>query len=175
MIIHEICHVLAAVWVGQKPKILGIGFWKPYLSFTWREIEFRVTPFLLGGYVSFHENLMMSKEVIKKLSGKDQCIIYLGGCLGNIFTGGISLLLFYIIYSPSIFTLSLLSFGLMSVVLAVGNLIPIPPMDGWQIVQCGIEEFRGKQFSYKTNVVLTYAGIFFLSFVSMIAVLYYLF
>ena len=172
VIIHEACHVFAALYVGQKPKILGIGFWKPYLSFTKWDMEFRFSPFLLGGFVSFHENLMKSKEVLKELPASKQYCIYLGGCLGNIATGSIALIIFSIIYQPTMIGIALLSFGMMSVVLAVGNLIPFPPLDGWQVVQCGIEQIIGRPFSYKTNLILTYGGLISLSLFTIVSIYY---
>lgn len=173
VIIHEGCHVLAAILVGQKPKILGIGFWKPHLSFFWKGIEFRVSPFLLGGYVSFHRNLMQSKEVLKQLNNSKQCLIYLGGCIGNIFTGGISLAFFYIFYPPVAIGIPLWIFGVISITLAVTNLIPFPLLDGWQVFQCGVERIIGRQFSYRTNVILTYGGIISLSIFTILSLVYY--
>ena len=174
VVIHEVCHVLAAILVKKKPKILSIGFWKPCLSFTYKDIQFKITPFILGGYVSFHKNLMKSKEELKKISHLRQSVIYAGGCIGNLLTGILALgilysLVFFEIYHMSIITF-LLYFGGISIVLAISNLIPFPPMDGWQLVQCGIEKIRGKDFSTKTNLVLTYSGLGILSLVSLYSI-----
>lgn len=163
ILIHEVCHILAAVFVGKKPKILSIGFWKPYLSFTYKGIQFRMTPFLLGGYVSFSENLMESKEELKKLSYSKQIIIYIGGCLGNLITGGIALLIIYFINLPLILTITFIYFGFMSLALGIGNLFPFPPLDGWQVFQCGIEKIIKRPFSNKTNIILTNSGFIILN------------
>ena len=135
-------------------------------------MEFRLSPFLLGGFVSFHENLMKSKEVLKKLPASRQYCIYLGGCLGNIITGGIALIIVNFIYEPTMIGFTLLSFGMVSIVLAIGNLIPLPPLDGWQAVQCGIEQIIGRPFSYKTNLVLTYSGLVSLSLFTIVSIYY---
>ena len=85
--IHELCHLLAGIMVGKKPKVLSIGFWRPYLSVKIKDIEFRLTPFILGGFVSFTEDFKKSTQEVKKLSTSKQILIYIAGCAGNVLTG----------------------------------------------------------------------------------------
>ncbi len=55
--------------------------------------------------------------------------------------------------------LSFLGFSLLSIITGAMNLILFPPLDGWHILQGLIEKVRGKNFSYRTNVILTYFGL----------------
>lgn len=213
--IHELCHLVAGCMIGKKPKIFSIGFWRPYIKCNIKGIECRLTPFLLGGFVSFAENLNLSTEEVKKLSLSKQIFIYCAGCFGNFISSAIMFLLIglylfktslvemfkiigSVIYenimlsyvattalitkqsfevdisqtlllisriidvgniSIVIILLVLLVFALLSAITGVMNLIPFPPLDGWHIVQGIIEKVRGKNFSYRTNVVLTYFGL----------------
>jgi len=36
---HELSHLLIACAVGKKPKILSVGFWKPYQSIKIKDIQ----------------------------------------------------------------------------------------------------------------------------------------
>jgi len=45
--------------------------------------------------------------------------------------------------------LILLFFGMLSFMTGIINLIPIPPTDGWHIIQAIIEKIKKKNFSYK--------------------------
>ena len=213
--IHELCHLFAGCLVGKKPKIISIGFWRPYIKCSIQGIECRLTPFMLGGFVSFADNLNLSTEEVKKLSLSKQIIIYSTGCIGNFISGIVVLFLMglylnktnlaetlkvtgMVIFENIIFSytataalitnqsfeadisqtllliskiseagnlhivvvlLFLLVFALLSAITGVMNLLPFPPLDGWHIVQGIIEKVRGKKFSYKTNVVLTYLGL----------------
>lgn len=91
--IHELCHLFAGCLIGKKPKIISIGFWRPYIKCSIQGIECRFTPFLFGGFVSFAENLNLSTEEVKKLSLSKQIFIYSTGCIGNFVSGTIVLLL----------------------------------------------------------------------------------
>jgi membrane-associated protease RseP (regulator of RpoE activity) len=184
---HELSHLLIACAVGKKPKILSVGFWKPYQSIKIKDIQFRITPFILGGFISFTDNFNKSMEEVKKLTCSKQLYIYLAGCLGNMFVGliifsfccwylfkDLTLLfkliyenilffygIFFTLFSKEILTimflnnvtgltlLILLFFGMLSFMTGIINLIPIPPTDGWHIIQAIIEKIKKKNFSYK--------------------------
>lgn len=56
IIVHEFGHWLVAQMLGFKTPIFSIGFGKPYIVFLrWRGTEFRLTPWLIGGYVAIPE------------------------------------------------------------------------------------------------------------------------
>ena len=48
--IHELAHLLVALKCGVGVKTFSLGFWKPYLSKTIKGIEYRITPWLIGGF-----------------------------------------------------------------------------------------------------------------------------
>lgn len=56
IIVHEFGHWLAAQALGFKTPIFSIGFGKPYFVLGhFRNTEFRISPWLLGGYVAIPE------------------------------------------------------------------------------------------------------------------------
>ena len=68
--------------------------------------------------------------------------------------------------------LILLFFGMLSFMTGIINLIPIPPTDGWHIIQAIIEKIKKKNFSYKTNVILNYFGIIIIVLLNLYIVYY---
>jgi len=50
-------------------------------------------------------------------------------------------------------------FVILSLTIAILNLIPIPPLDGGHIAQTVIEYIIGRRFSYRANVFLMYLGV----------------
>ncbi len=53
ILVHEFGHWAVAQWRGMRCPVFSIGFGKPYMVLGyWRGTEFRLTPWLLGGYVS---------------------------------------------------------------------------------------------------------------------------
>ena len=224
--IHELSHLTIACLVGKKPKILSVGLWKPYISIRIKGIQFRLTPFILGGFVSFTDNFNNSMEEVKKLSLYKQLYIYTSGCFGNIISGILligfccwylfrdftllftfineNLILFYsvmtMVFTDTITSINIdtlfvfidqianinnitirfaiigsLLFGSLSFITGLINLIPIPPIDGWHIVQGIIEKVRGRNFSYKTNLALTYFGISFVVVFNLYIIFYAIF
>lgn len=56
IIVHEFGHWFVAQLLGFKTPIFSIGFGKPYIVFArFRGTEFRLTPWLIGGYVAIPE------------------------------------------------------------------------------------------------------------------------
>lgn len=54
IILHELAHLTAAVLCKVKVDAFCVGFFKPYFHKTWKGIDWRITPFLLGGYCLLH-------------------------------------------------------------------------------------------------------------------------
>lgn len=52
-------------------------------------------------------------------------------------------------------------FAIISLALGVSNLLPIPPLDGGQILLLALEKLRGKRLSLKAQNVVTIAGVVF--------------
>jgi len=56
ILVHEFGHWLVAQLLGFKTPVFSIGFGKPYIVIArWRNTEFRLSPWLLGGYVALPE------------------------------------------------------------------------------------------------------------------------
>ncbi len=56
IVLHEFGHWAVAQWRGMQTPVFSIGFGSPYIVLgRWRNTEFRLTPWLLGGYVSLPE------------------------------------------------------------------------------------------------------------------------
>lgn len=79
IIVHEFGHWLAAQMLGFKTPIFSIGFGKPYwVVGYWRGTEFRITPWLLGGYVALPEmgDESSAKEFMKANGLEPQGFVY---------------------------------------------------------------------------------------------------
>jgi regulator of sigma E protease len=56
ILVHEFGHWLVAQLLGFQTPVFSIGFGKPYIVVgRWRNTEFRLSPWLLGGYVALPE------------------------------------------------------------------------------------------------------------------------
>lgn len=56
ILVHELGHWAVAQWRGMQTPVFSIGFGSPYIVIgRWRNTEFRLSPWLLGGYVSIPE------------------------------------------------------------------------------------------------------------------------
>lgn len=79
IIVHEFGHWLAAQMLGFKTPIFSIGFGKPFFVLgRWRDTEFRITPWLLGGYVALPEmgDESSAKEFMKANGLETQGFVY---------------------------------------------------------------------------------------------------
>ena len=79
IIVHEFGHWLAAQMLGFKTPIFSIGFGKPFFVLgTFRNTEFRITPWLLGGYVALPEmgDESSAKEFMKANGLETQGFVY---------------------------------------------------------------------------------------------------
>jgi len=54
IVIHELSHLMAALLCKVKVDAFCVGFFKPYFHKTWKGIDWRITPFLIGGYCALH-------------------------------------------------------------------------------------------------------------------------
>lgn len=153
---HELGHLIIARLCGVEVEAYSIGFFKPYLHFKWKGIEWRITPFLFGGYVkipgetSNEKNGLLSQPYYKK------AIIVCAGVFvnfliaficyiinyGNIFVGMYvdwhlflsfftgdfyNLQNLFVTYNPNI---NILIIGFINFVCGISNLIPFPSLDG---------------------------------------------
>lgn len=98
--------------------------------------------------------------------------------IGSLFTGGIRNMSGFVgifnisaeLYSSYTFARYLYFWGLISVNLAIFNLLPFPGLDGWQIVVTTIEGISKKKIPNKVKTIVSYIGLG-LVFALMIAIL----
>lgn len=171
--LHEVGHLIVASLCGVKVKAYSIGFGRPYLKKKNFGIEFRITPWLLGGYVELEgeqtkiKNGFLAQRYIKKV------LILIAGCFVNILLSCIVYqymynsiqfgfwvdwnlikILFtkdfvkgaYIIANlkPNFFLMQL---TLISTFCAITNLLPLPALDGGTIWLLWLEKIYKKKFA----------------------------
>lgn len=52
IIIHELGHLLVAIWCGLKPERFSVGFGPKLFGFTYKNVEFIISAIPFGGYVA---------------------------------------------------------------------------------------------------------------------------
>ena len=95
ILIHEFGHFCAAKWAGLPVKQFSIGYGRRLFGFTYKETEYRVSVFPVGGYV------MPDIEVLDDyfaFSFKNRVLFALAGPLANIAAAWVGLLVMSVIY-----------------------------------------------------------------------------
>jgi len=172
VILHELGHLIASVLLGVKVKTYSIGFGNPCLHKKILSIDFRITPWLLGGYVSLEGESDKSpngflaqryyKKVIILLAGVavnallaiiGYLVVYKSISLGlwvdwnmikSIFTRDYSFL--YLVYETIIAHPFLTQLTLINFMLIISNLLPFPALDGGGIWTLWLEKIWKKDF-----------------------------
>ncbi len=172
VMLHELGHLIASVLLGVKVKTYSIGFGKPYLHKKIFGIDFRITPWLLGGYVSREGESNKSpngflaqryyKKVIILLAGVavnallaiiGYLVVYKSISLGlwvdwnmikSIFTRDYSFLA--LVYKTIIVHPFLTQLTLINFMLVISNLLPFPALDGGGIWTLWLEKIWKKDF-----------------------------
>ena len=73
IVAHELGHLTAGLLCKVKVEAFSIGFFKPYIHKMWKGIDWRLTPWLIGGYCKFggetdkSENGLLAQPYRKKL------------------------------------------------------------------------------------------------------------
>jgi len=116
--------------------------------------SFSPAPF--GLCMEFDENtLSLGGEVLVSISG----------CAVNIASALLSVLLY------RCFEIDIINFGVVSLLLALVNLIPSEPLDGGRILRVIIAYFKGPETAYRVTSVITYIFGFFVFLFSSYALL----
>ncbi len=172
VMLHELGHLIASLLCGVKVNTYSIGFGKPYLHKKIFGIDFRITPWLLGGYVSLEGESdkspngflaqRYSKKVIILLSGVavnallaiiGYLIVYKSISLGvwvdwnmikSIFTRDYSFL--YLVYKTMIVHPFLTQLTLINFMLVISNLLPSPALDGGSLWTVWLEKVWKEDF-----------------------------
>ena len=157
--VHELAHLIVAVKCGVGVKTFSIGFWKPYLHKMFKGIDFRLTPWIVGGYCEIsgmdskeNPDDFLTQKYYKKflilvagvvVNFLIACICYLINyksisvgiyvdwiLLKSIFTGReIEVYRVLSTFAPGA-NFVLIQLSLLNLFCAVGNLLPIVPLDG---------------------------------------------
>lgn len=135
--IHEAGHYVALKWFKQDIQYFGVGFGADV--FRWN--KFRIKMFPIGAFIQ-------PTSQYEKLSSKEKLIVAAAGPFANILFA----LLMYLVailnlennhYSHALMIMTNINIGL-----ALVNLIPIPPLDGWIILVNYLDIIK-KPFSSK--------------------------
>jgi len=126
--LHELAHLIVAKLCGCGVEVYSIGFGKPYLAKKIGTTEYRITPWLFGGYCKLKGELEITKEkdTFINMTYRKKLAISIAGCAINMITGA---LVFYL--GLKFQTYYLYYFGYLSFILGATNwFLPIPCLDG---------------------------------------------
>jgi len=131
IICHELSHFLAARLSGCGVEVLSIGFGRPLIKKKFGKTTYQIAPFLLGGYCKLKGELTTTGQSgdFVNLPYRKKFYIAVAGCYCNILMGAIAYWLCVPLQSYSLYYFAVLSF-----VLGISNLLPIPALDGGYIV-----------------------------------------
>lgn len=185
VLVHEAGHTIAARLCGVKVEAFGIGFGKPYIHKKFFGIDFRLSPWLLGGYTAmageydktpngfmaqpYHKKvIILSSGVIMNLILAFICywINYKSFIFGvyidymllkTMFVkNNLSVLLnIFNAINPNIFLLQL---SMLNLFCAIFNLIPFPALDGSLFWIFGMENCFTRKNFVKFVKYITYIG-----------------
>lgn len=109
IIVHELGHLFAALYLKVKVEYFQLGFWKPYIEFKIKNIPIRISPWLLGGCVKVEGEESNTKTGILALPYRQKLIIILAGVAVNLVVA----LLIYLFLYQSIYKGLCIDFTLM--------------------------------------------------------------
>lgn len=142
IIIHEMAHFAACKITKCGTDCVNIGFGKPIFSFYLGNTRYNFTPILLGGYVKLEGEMELSNSptAFVNLKYNQKVIIALAGCFINIILGTIFIILGRLTNNYYLYYL-----GFFSNLTGIGNLLPIPGLDGSYPLMFLLELFIKKE------------------------------
>jgi membrane-associated protease RseP (regulator of RpoE activity) len=171
ILVHELGHLVAARMLSIRVAGLSVGFGPELIGFTDQHgARWKLAPVLIGGSCDFSDqtsgDAKGSEATNKRLhslceaSPLERAFVYAAGPVFNLAFA--ALLWVAIVYHRVLFPF--LSddeavFGLptfltmFSISLAFFNLIPIPPLDGGQLVLIGLETLRGSTIANEEQLI----------------------
>lgn len=181
--IHELAHLIVALKFKVKVYTYSLGFGKPLFKKRWKNIDWCITPFLLGGYCKVEEDPNKSNSLFQIVYWK-QASILLAGVVCNLLIALLCYLLQYQSITKGLWIdLSLIKYmftsdyinmanlvvnnnvnlyitqiSLLNLALFLGNIIPIPPLDGGYLWLLPLE----KSISKKLQTFIIVFGLIFI-------------
>ena len=177
ILIHEVGHLLVALWCGVPVETFSIGFGKPVIwKRKWKGITWQVTPWLLGGYTSLYGETNIkkkkgflaqrwSKKVAILLAGVTMnfilaCICYLimyhsiitglkidFALMGMFFTKDFTIV--YDLLVSNNFHPLLVQISLINIFCVITNIFPFPALDGGLIWLAWCEKLFKRKKDYE--------------------------
>jgi len=179
IIAHELGHLFASLICKVKVNAFSVGFWKPYLHKKMFGIDWRLTPWIFGGYCAIEgetteeRNGLMSQPYYKK------CFILLAGVFVNLmialicywinyknvflgmyidwiaikscFTQNYDELIAMVIYfKPNLFLVQL---SMMNFFCFITNLIPWPALDGSYLILYALKPIWKENYARNLQIV----------------------
>ena len=172
---HELAHLIASRMCGVGVRTFSIGFWKPCLHKIFKGIDFRITPWIIGGYCDI-KGMESKKDPDDFLAQpyRKKAMILLAGVAMNFLIACVCYLLNYRsiflglqvdwILIKSIFTkndyivylvldsltkganFTLIQLGLLNFFCAITNILPIPALDGGHLWLVLMEKIWKEKF-----------------------------
>jgi membrane-associated protease RseP (regulator of RpoE activity) len=151
ILFHELAHLLAAKAVKCNVEVFSIGFGKAIFKFKYKGTIYQLAWLPLGGYNKLKSELeySRSKYAFTNLPYTSKLLIAVAGCFINIVMGIVGYCLYPLVMQYSIYwSFFLFQFSLLSIVLGITNLIPIPALDGSYPFLVLLENKYGKKKGY---------------------------
>jgi len=181
--IHELAHMLVALKCGVGVKTFSVGFWKPYLHKTIKGIDYRISPWLIGGYCDLKgmDSKKCSDDFLNQKYFK-KFLILIAGIAVNFIIACICYLINYksiligmqidwmLIKSTFVKTytnmdilflasnnvganFTLLQLGLLNFFCAIANILPIPALDGGHLWLVLMEKIWKEKFIKRYTII----------------------
>ena len=167
IVVHELGHLLVARSLGIEVSGVTIGLGPEMIGYTDRYgVRWAFAPLLIGGACRFrepgggHTDPGNKLRTICEASPKDRAIVLLGGPAFNLCFAGLVWLI--ILFRKSILPFMPeyeVVFGLPaflvlgSGLIALFNLLPIPPLDGGHLLLVGFEALRGRALTNEKHLI----------------------
>jgi len=200
IIIHESGHLIASLLLKVKVEAFSIGFGRPLFKKIFKGIDFRITPFLLGGYTKIRGEIDYSTNGLLVQPYYKKFIIIIAGVLMNLIATAIVYLIAYksiltgikvdylfwtYTFTKDYYAIPLLleifkvnGFVLLFTVMngfgALLNLLPIPALDGGYLWLYLLKRFFNKKDFISFLKIMNVVGWGFLIILQIILVYIYL-
>ena len=196
--IHELGHLLAALYCKLGIEYVSIGFGKPFITFKFKGINFRLTPWILGGEVRLKGEMVKCKDGFLSLPYKKKVLISLAGVFMNLV---LALVLYLFLYQsvitgikidytllkacctkhyvdilPYLHTILrvpqlLIFLTTLNITAFAINSIPFPALDGGMVAFVWLEKIYPKNFDKILAKIFT-LGFIFLMYLQVLIVIY---